>query len=179
MWKEWTIGNLAVEPGGPPPGNLTGATWTTAIWGEPVAGDEISVTLDQRFRAMGAARVLPRLDDAGEIAGINVVQSGVSPDLDGAQKILDCGISLVLHFVIRMECGDMPWNIRRDAGDEVGKLAELIFRVVEAGDQQSDNLEPQPHRVDAANAVENGANASTEFVVMTVIETLEVDLVQI
>jgi hypothetical protein len=46
MRKERAVGNLAVELGGPAAWNLRRATWTTAVSGESVIGNEISVALD-------------------------------------------------------------------------------------------------------------------------------------
>ncbi len=131
--------------------------------------------------ALGAARVFPLFDHAGEIAGVDVTEAGVAADLDRAQEIFDGRVALIiaLHFVIGVEGGDVPRDVGRDAGDEVGEFAEFVVGVVEAGDEQGDDLEPQSHRVNAADAVEDGADAASEFVVVAVVETLQVDFVEI
>ena len=59
------------------------------------------------------------------------------------------------------------------------RLAQFVVGVVEAGDQQRDDLEPQAHRVNAADGVEDGADAAAEFVVVAVVEALEIDFVEI
>ena len=52
-------------------------------------------------------------------------------------------------------------------------------RIVEAGDEQRNDLEPQSHLVNAADAVEDGTDASAEFVVVAIVEALEIDFVEI
>ncbi len=51
--------------------------------------------------------------------------------------------------------------------------------VIKAGDEQSDDFEPQSHLVNAANAFQDGTDASAEFMVVAIVEALEIDLVEI
>ena len=64
-------------------------------------------------------------------------------------------------------------------GKEFGEAPEFVGRVVEAGDQERDDFQPEAHVMNAADAVEDGGDASAEFVVVAVVETLEVDFVEI
>jgi hypothetical protein len=68
--------------------------------------------------------------------------------------------------------GEMP------ARNSVRRFSSSVG-IVEAGNQQRDDFEPQAHGVDAANAFENGADAAAEFVVVAVVEALEIDFVEI
>src|SRR5208283_2689277 len=88
-------------------------------------------------------------------------------------------VARIGHFVVAVEGGYMPGNTGRDAGQECGEAAQFVGRIVEAGNEERDDLKPQAHVMDAADAVEDGSEASAEFVVVTVVETFEVDLVQI
>ena len=54
----------------------------------------------------------------------------------------------------------MPRNVGGDAGHKFGELTQFILGIVEARDEQRDNLKPQPHAVNAADAVEDWADAS-------------------
>ena len=58
-----------------------------------------------------------------------------------------------------MKRGDVPRDVGRDAGDERRQPLELVARVVEAGNQQRDDLDPEAHRVQPADRVENRLRA--------------------
>ncbi len=73
----------------------------------------------------------------------------------------------------------MPWNVGRDAGEKFSEAAQFVVGIVEAGNEQRDNLQPQSHLMNSPNAVEDGADASAEFVVMAIVETLEIHFVEI
>ncbi len=55
----------------------------------------------------------------------------------------------------------------------------FVARVVEAGNQQRDDLQPESVGVQAANRVEDRFEAPAELAVVTVVEALEIDFVQI
>ena len=73
----------------------------------------------------------------------------------------------------------MPRNIGRHARDECGQPLDLITRIVESGDQQRDDLDPEVHRMQAADGVENRTDASAELAVVPIVEALEIDFVEI
>ena len=78
-----------------------------------------------------------------------------------------------------MEGGDVPGDVRADRGEEAGGLAQLVVAVVEARDDEGDDLQPQAalvHQADGAGDVVQGA---TEAAVGAVVEAFEVDLVQL
>ena len=61
----------------------------------------------------------------------------------------------------------------------VGQPRQLVARVVEAGNQQRDDLDPEAHRVQAADRVEDRLEAAAELAVVAIVEALEIDLVEI
>ena len=73
----------------------------------------------------------------------------------------------------------MPRDVRRDAGDELGQADELVARIVEAGDEQRHDFDPDVHRVKAPNRVEDRLEPAAELPVMPIVEALEIDLVEI
>ena len=135
--------------------------------------DQVAVAFDQSFAAVRAARVFPLGDLAGEIAGIDVAEAGLAADFDGAEKVVRGGVArdIVLHFVVAVKGGDVPGNVRRNAGQEFGEAAQFVGGIVEAGDQKRDDFEPETHFVHAANGVEDGADASAEFVIVAIVES--------
>ena len=128
---------------------------------------------------MGAARVFPGADCAGEIAGVDVAKAGLAGDFDGLQKIVGGGVARGGHFVIAVEGSDVPGDVGRNSGEEFGEAAEFVGRVIEAGDEEGDDFEPQAHSVDAANTFEDRGDAAAEFVIVTVVEAFEIDFVKI
>ena len=178
---ERAVGDLALELGGPAARDLVGAAGATAFGSQAVVGDEVSVTADQSCVALGAARILPLFDHAWEIASVDVTEAGIAADLNRAQEIFDGRVALIitLHFVVGVEGGDVPRDVGRNPGDEVGESAEFVVGVVEIGDEQGNDLEPQSHRVNATDAVDDGGDASAEFVVMAIVEAFEIDFIEI
>src|SRR5580658_1859214 len=152
-WKERMGGDLTLEAGGPAAGD----------WG----------------CAVGASRVFPFADHAGEIAGVDVAKSGLAADFDGAQQVFGVGVARIGHLIVAVEGGDVPGNVGGDLREEFGEAAEFVGVVVEAGDQERHDFEPQSRLMDAADAIENGSDAAAEFVVVAVVKTFEIDFVQI
>src|SRR5882762_4751910 len=123
--------NLSVEVSGPAAWKLRRATWTSAIGSKPVVFNQVTVTLDQSLAALCAAGIFPLADFTGEISGVDVAQSRLLADFDGAQQIFGTGVAWAGHLVVAVERGDVPGNIGRDASQEFGKAAQFVGRVVE------------------------------------------------
>ena len=51
-----------------------------------------------------------------------------------------------------------------------GQPIDLVARVVEAGNQQRDDLQPEPERVNAADRVEDRLEAAAELPVVPIVE---------
>jgi hypothetical protein len=175
------VGDLAVESWRPATGNLVRAARAAAIGGQAIIFDEVAVAADERFGALRAARVFVIADSARKISCIDVAQACLVADFGGAQKIFCRRIALAvtLHFVVGVEGSDVPGNFGRDTGDEFAEAAEFVVGIVEAGDEQRDDLKPQTQRVNAADAVEDGSDASAELVIVAVVEAFEIDFVEI
>src|SRR5580692_892484 len=113
MRQERVGGDLAIELCRPAAGDLCGAIWATALRGEAIVFDEVAVTFDESFAAIGAARVFPFADSSWKIAGIDIAQAGFAAYFGGLQKIFWRGVALAvtLHFVVGVEGGDVPGNV--------------------------------------------------------------------
>src|SRR5580698_11504456 len=91
-WKERMGGDLTLEAGGPAAGDWGCAVGTVAVLGQAIVFDQVAVAFDQGFIAVGASRVFPFADHAGEIAGVDVAKSGLAADFDGAQQVFGVGV---------------------------------------------------------------------------------------
>src|SRR5208282_841900 len=103
-------GDLAVELGRPAAGDLGVASGATAFGRQAVIFDVVAVAGDDGLVATRAARVFPRADLAGKVAGIDVTETGLAAELRTLQQVFDVGVALVfsLHFVVAVEGGDVP-----------------------------------------------------------------------
>ena len=73
----------------------------------------------------------------------------------------------------------MPGDAGRQAAEEPGDVAQLFVAVVEARDDQGDDLQPEPHGVDHLDAIDDVLQLATQRPVVLIAEGLEVDLVQV
>ncbi len=78
-----------------------------------------------------------------------------------------------------MKRGHVPGNIGRNTGHKLSQAPQFIVAVVESGDQQRHNLQPDTHLVQAANGVENRLQPSAELAIMAIVEALQIHFVQI
>ena len=72
--------------------------------------------------ALRAVRVFAFAYFAGEIAGVDVTESGVAADFGSLQQVFCVCVSryVVLHFVIAVEGGYVPGDIGLDGCQEFG-----------------------------------------------------------
>src|SRR3954462_3558584 len=117
-----------------------------------------------------AARVLEGAHLPGQIAGIDVAEPGLLADLDSTQQGLDWSVGRFFHLVVGMEGGDVPRDIRRDAGKKLGRALQLIRRVVETGDDERDDLEPEAHLVERADGPQDGLEAAAKLAVVVIVK---------
>jgi len=172
-------GDLAFEAGGPAAGDCSCTLRAAAVLGKEIVLDQVAVALDQRFVTSWAARVFPLANHAGKVAGVDVAKAGLAADFDGAEQIFRVRVTRAGHFVIAMKSGDVPGNVGRNARQKFGEAAQFVIAVVEAGNEKCNDFEPEPHLVDAADALENGADAAAEFVIVAVVEALEIHFIEI
>ena len=59
------------------------------------------------------------------------------------------------------------------------RLPQFVVAVVEAGNEQGDDLQPDAHLVQTADGVEDRLQASAELAIVAIVEALEVHLVEI
>ena len=67
----------------------------------------------------------------GRLPGIDKIQSRLMTDIGGAQQRLDGRIPAIIHLVVFVERRHVPWDIRRDTGDEFRHTAQLMTGIVE------------------------------------------------
>src|SRR5438105_7715844 len=146
---------------------------------QPVFQDAIAKPAHQRRLARGAAGVFVASDPARKIAGIDVLQAGRLTDRGSSEQGLRRGVVRVLHLVVLVEGGHVPGDAGREAGEEMRDVAQLFVAVIEAGNDQGDDLEPEAHLMHHPNAVHDVLELAAERAVILVAERLEVDLVEI
>src|SRR5450631_130792 len=181
VWKERAGRDLAIELSGPATGDLAGTTGASAFGSQTVVFDEISEPADQSLAASRAACVFPMSDLAWKIAGIDVTQPRCLTNFGSLEQVFGSGVSLAvsLHFVVGVKGSDVPRDVGRYPGDEIREAAKFIWGVIEAGDQQRNDLEPQSHLVNPADAVEDGTDSPAELMVVAIVEALEIHFVEI
>jgi len=69
----------------------------------------------------------------GRFPGVDEVQPGLATDLGGPQQAARRGVVRVGHPVVLVEGGHVPGDVRRDPGQEAGRLPQLVGAVVETG----------------------------------------------
>jgi len=143
-----------------------------------VACDVEAAAFDEGGVAAGAMRVFAVAEAAGDVAGVDVAQSGFFSEVVGAYKRSGGRSAGVLHFVVGMECGDVPGHVNGNARDELGDAAKFVVAVVEAGDDQRDDLDPESHVVQALDGLQNVFQCAAEFTIALVVEGLEINFVE-
>ena len=78
-----------------------------------------------------------------------------------------------------MKRRDVPGNVGRHAGEKRRQPPQLVFAVVEAGDQQRDDLEPDASAMQPRDRVQDRLQPSAELAVPAIVEALEIDFVEI
>src|SRR5713226_4366058 len=151
--NKWTGGNLSSKRGIPPPGNAGAARWAATLRSEMVTRDEIPVTLDEKFPTVRATRVLPVTDHAWQVPGIDVPQASLLADLCCPHQGLGSGVLWIGHFVIFVKGRYMPRNIRGHARQKLGQASHLVVGVVEPGNHQRNDLQPEAHLVQLSNGI--------------------------
>src|SRR5579864_265100 len=179
MGEEGIISNLPLEPRTPSSRNLRRAMGAAALRRNPIIFNHVPVALDEGLFALRTTGILPFPNHAREISGIDVTKSSLPPDFDGTQQIVRARIARAGHLVVLVEGRDMPWDIPRNGSQKLRQPPQLINRIVKTRNEQRDDLQPQPHGVNEADAIENRSDASTQLVIVPVIKALEVHLVEV
>src|SRR3974390_3415250 len=114
-----------------------------------------------------------------QVARVHVTKAISASDLRRLEQHVNRRIRRLLHLVVAVKCGDMPRNIRRDAGDKCGQAFEFVARAVEARNEQRDDLDPKLHRMEAPNRVEDRLDTASKLAVERRIKALEINLVEV
>ena len=72
----------------------------------------------------------------------------------------------------------MPRDVGRHVPEEPGDVGDLLVGVVEARDEQRDDLDPEPFALEHDDRVEDVLQGAAESAVVPVTERLQIDLVQ-
>src|SRR5229473_3214372 len=171
--------NLSSKRGIPPSGNAGTTRWAATLRSEMVPGDEVPVTLDEKFPTVRATRVLPVTDHTWQIPGIDVPQASLLADLCCPHQRLGAGVLWIGHFVVFVKSRYMPRNIRPHACQKLGQPSQFVAGVVEPGNHQRNDFQPEAHLVQPSNGIQDGLQAPAELTITAVIKALQVHLVKI
>src|SRR3989454_7914993 len=159
--------------------DLEAAAVADPMPGQSVFQDSIANPPHQRRLARGAARVFIAADPARKVAGIDVLQAGRLPDRRRSEQGLRRRVIRVLHLVVLVEGGHVPGDAGREAGEEARDVSQLFVAVIEAGNDQGDDLEPEAQLMHHPDTVQDVLELAAERAVVLVSEGLQVDLVEI
>src|SRR6187200_1971650 len=101
---------LAVELAPPSPRDCRAAVGTGTVGGQTIVLDEIAVPLDEHRATLVAPCVLELADTPGQIARVHVAQAVTPADLRGFHQHLRGGVLGIVHPVVLVERGHMPWQ---------------------------------------------------------------------
>src|SRR2546425_6367961 len=78
-----------------------------------------------------------------------------------------------------MKCRDVPGNIGRYFGEKFRDVSKFLVAVVESGDDERHDLQPESHGIQPLDRIENILEQSAELTIIPILKTLEIDLVEI
>src|SRR6267143_1405878 len=148
--------NLSSKRGIPLSGNAGVARRATTLRSEMVPGDEVPVTLDEKLPTLRASGILPVADHAWQVPGIDVPQASLLADLCCPHQGLWTGVLWIGHFVVLVKGRYMPRNIRGHARQKLGQASQFVAGVVEPGNHQRNDLQPEAHLVQPSNGIQDG-----------------------
>jgi len=76
-------------------------------------------------------------------------------DLSCPHQRLGADVLWIGHFVIFVKGRYMPRNIRRHARQELGQPSQFVAGVVEPGNHQRNDLQPEAHLVQLSNGIQD------------------------
>jgi hypothetical protein len=124
-------------------------------------------------------RVFEPSHAAGQVARVDEAEALLATESGRAGQHSRRRVRGVQHPVVLMEGGHVPRDIRRDAREKACQAPQLGIAVVEPRDEQRHDLEPHARGVQPGNGVEDRLQSAAELAIVPVVETLQVDLVQI
>src|SRR5215467_7837063 len=139
----------------------------------------VSRTINQQLTAIGAISVFPIAHKTRQVTGVNEVEPFRFSKFCSTQQRSGRSIFRIGHFVVLMECGDVPRDIPRDSRKELRDVAKLFVTIVESWDDERHDFQPKAHRMQALNRFENVFQHAAQLAVIAVLETFEVDFVKV
>src|SRR5262249_26057348 len=122
----------------PSPGNNLTAGWALAVRRHLHLPHVVSAARHQRLMTAGAVRICEIADLSGKVAGVDVAKTRGPGDRRGTLKHRGRRILRVQHLVVGVKCGDVPWNVDRDAGNKRRQSLQFILGVIKPRDQKRD-----------------------------------------
>jgi len=90
------------------------------------------------------------------IAHIDIVQSRFFAYLAGSFERFQLRVFVILHFVVRMECAQMPGNmLSKIIGNEFGHLFQVFVAVIFSGYDKRGHFNPNACFVSTANILKH------------------------
>src|SRR5436309_9771333 len=78
-----------------------------------------------------------------------------------------------------MKRRDVPGDVGRYAGNEIGGGLQFIIRIIEAGNDERDDLHPEAALINQLDSVEDIFQQAAELAIVAVVEAFEIDLVKL
>ena len=120
---------LLAELGAPTPRDLGAAGRAAAGRREIVPPNQVPVALDQHFATMRAVRMLEVADGSRNISSVDVMQPRRSANVCSFGQHFRRRVFRFLHLVVAVKRRDMPGDVGRHAGDELGETTDFIRRM--------------------------------------------------
>src|SRR5215469_10824609 len=110
--KEWPVSDLAAELLGPAAGYRSAAIGAGALGSQAIVLDEVAITFNHDAATARAVSILPLSHTTRKIPGVDITQARILPNFRPAQQILGGCVFRIVHFVVFMERGNVPGDIR-------------------------------------------------------------------
>src|SRR6266446_5564721 len=144
-----------------------------------IAHNEVAVALNQKLLAVGTTGVLKVSYLSRQISDINVAQAGFPANFRRTHQGLRTGIVRVGHLVVFVKRRGLPGNVWRHTCNKCCKPVQFVIRVIEAGNHERNNFQPEAHFVQAPNCVQDGLQTPAKLVIVAVIKTLQINFVEV
>src|SRR5713101_1963041 len=144
-----------------------------------IAHNEVAVAFNQKLLAVGTTGVLKVSYLSRQISDINVAQSGFPANFRCTDQGLRTGIVRVGHLVVFVKRRGVPGNVWRHTCNKCCKPVQFVIRVIEAGNHERNNFQPEAHFVQAPNCVQDGLQTPAKLVIVAVIKTLQINFVEV
>ena len=141
--------------------------------------DRIALPFDKQLLAAVTVSLLAALS-GGDIAGIDIAQAGLEPDLPGPAQGGHRGGGPVHHLEGGVEGGDVPGNVHAHALDELGDFREFLGGIVVPGDDQGGDFDPDPRLLESDDGVQHRLQPGlADLAVKIVPHTFQIDVVAV